>query len=290
MNTFYRKKTKIIEKIMFFLIRLSSATVIAFLLLVMGYIFLKGYKAISWEFLTEVPKNEMTEGGIFPAILGTFYLMIGSTIISVPIGIITAIYLNEYAVNVRLVSVIRLGINNLAGVPSVVFGLFGLALFVTLFDWGSSILAGSVTLGLLNLPVIIRSTEESLKTVPDTYREASLALGATKLQTIVKIVLPNALPGILTGVMLSLGRAAGETAPIMFTAAAFYTPTLPTSVYDEVMALPYHIYVMATQGLHIDQTRPLQYGTAIVLIALVLIVNSTGLILRYRFRKRLSGK
>lgn len=290
MTSFHKTKTKFIEKTMFGMIRLSSLIVISFLIIVIGYIFLKGYKAISWEFLTQPPKNEMTEGGIFPAILGTFYLMLGSTLISVPIGIITAIYLNEYAVNVKLVSIIRLGINNLAGVPSVVFGLFGLALFVTIFDWGSSILAGSVTLGLLNLPVIIRSTEESLKTVPDTYREASLALGATKLQTIVKIVLPNALPGILTGVMLSLGRAAGETAPIMFTAAAFYSPSLPTSVYDEVMALPYHIYVMATQGLHIDKTRPLQYGTAIVLITLVLLLNMTGLILRYKFRKRLKGK
>jgi phosphate transport system permease protein len=233
-----------------------------------------------------MPRSEMTQGGIFPAIAGTFYLMIGSSIISIPIGIITAIYLSEYANSPRIVKVIRLGINNLAGVPSVVFGLFGLSLFVVTFGWGTSIIAGSFTLGLLNLPVIIRSTEEALMVVPTTYREASLSLGATKWQTIYKIVLPNATPGILTGVMLSLGRAAGETAPIMFTAAAFSTD-LPNSIFNEVMALPYHIYVMATAGTHIQETRHLQYGTVIILILLVLMLNMTGMVLRYRFRKRM---
>lgn len=279
----------VIEKIMFALIRVSSFVIIAFLVFMIGYIIKSGASAIDLGFFTEMPRNEMTQGGILPAILGTFYLMVGSSIIAIPIGIITAIYLTEYAKSPRIVKVIRLGINNLAGVPSVVFGLFGLSLFVVFLGFGTSILAGSLTLGVLNLPVIIRSTEEALLVVPGTYREASLSLGATRWQTIYKIILPNALPGILTGVMLSLGRAAGETAPIMFTAAAYYTPELPTSIFNEIMALPYHIYVMATAGTHIQATRHLQYGTAIVLIALVLALNMTGLILRYRFRKRLKG-
>ncbi len=255
----------------------------------LGYILKMGYSALSLEFLTEMPRNEMTEGGIFPAIVGTLYLMLGASIISIPIGVITAIYLSEYAMSPRIVRIIRLGVNNLAGVPSVVFGLFGMSLFVTFFKFEVSIIAGSLTLGVLNLPVIIRSTEEALLTVPASFREASLSLGATRWQTIYRIVLPSALPGILTGIMLSLGRAAGETAPIMFTAATFFTPNLPKSIFNEVMALPYHIYVMATAGAHIQETRHIQYGTAIVLIALVLMLNLTGLILRYRFRKRLLG-
>lgn len=282
-------KSEAIEKTMFTVIRALSYLVLAFLVFILGYIVLKGYSALSWEFITEMPTNEMTRGGIFPAILGTFYLMIGSALVSIPVGIITAIYLTEYAKRPFLVKIIRLGVSNLAGVPSVVFGLFGLALFVVFLDFGTSIIAGSLTLGVLNLPVIIRSTEEALMTVPMTYREASLSLGATRLQTIFRIVLPSALPGILTGVMLSLGRAAGETAPIMFTAASYYAPDLPDSIFSEVMALPYHIYVMATAGTHIQETRHLQYGTAIILILLVLMLNSIGLVLRYRFRKRLKG-
>jgi len=280
-------RSNLTEKTAFFIVRGGAFLVIGVLLFILDYIFIKGASAISWEFITEMPRKEMTEGGIFPAIIGTFYLMLGSSLISIPVGVITAIYLSEYAKNPRIVKIIRLGINNLAGVPSVVFGLFGLSLFVIFMGFGTSIIAGSLTLGLLNLPVIIRSTEEALLVVPETYREASISLGATKWQTIYKIVLPNALPGILTGVMLSLGRAAGETAPIMFTAAAFYTPDLPVSVFNEVMALPYHIYVMATAGTHIQATRHLQYGTAIVLIGLVLMLNLTGLIMRYRFRRRL---
>lgn len=285
----HHAKSEAIEKTMFLLIRAMSYAVLGALVFMVGYIVMKGYSAISWEFITEMPTNEMTKGGILPAILGTFYLMTGSALVSIPIGIITAIYLTEYASSPRLVKAIRLGVSNLAGVPSVVFGLFGLALFVFFLDFGTSIIAGSLTLGVLNLPVIIRSTEEALMTVPMTYREASLSLGATKLQTIFRIVLPNALPGILTGVMLSLGRAAGETAPIMFTAASYYAPDLPESIFSEVMALPYHIYVMATAGTHIQETRHLQYGTAIILILLVLVLNSIGLVLRYRFRKRLKG-
>jgi phosphate transport system permease protein len=282
-------KADLIEKSMFAAVRILSVTVLAFLAVIIGYIILKGYSALSLEFFTEMPRNEMTRGGILPAILGTFYLMVGSALISIPIGVVTAIYLTEYAGRPTVVKIIRLGVSNLAGVPSVVFGLFGLSLFVVFLDFGTSILAGSLTLGVLNLPVVIRSTEEALQTVPGTYREASLSLGATRLQTIFRIVLPNALPGILTGIMLSLGRAAGETAPIMFTAAAYYAPKLPSSIFNEVMALPYHIYVMATAGTHIEATRHIQYGTAIVLIVLVLLLNSAGIVLRYRFRKRLRG-
>jgi phosphate transport system permease protein len=281
-----KNRKKITEQTVFWTIRILSFGVILFLFFVLGYIIKNGASAISWSFLTEMPRKEMTEGGIFPAIVGTFYLMIGSSLISIPVGVATAVYLTEYAENARIVKIIRMGVGNLAGVPSVVFGLFGLSLFVIFFDFGTSILAGSLTLGILNLPLVIRSTEEALLVVPNTYREASISLGATKWQTISRIVLPNALPGILTGVMLSMARAAGETAPIMFTAAAFISPDLPNSVFSEVMALPYHIYVMATAGTHIAETRNLQYGTAIVLIAMVLMLNMAGMILRYRFRKR----
>ena len=267
------KSADITEKIVFALIKIMSLIVIVFLIFMLAYIVKSGISALSWEFITEIPRDEMTRGGVFPAIAGTFFLMIGSSLLSIPVGIITAIYLNEYAGNPRVVKIIRIGINNLAGVPSVVFGLFGLSFFVVYLDFGVSILAGSLTLGVLNLPVIIRSTEEALNTVPGTYREASLSLGATRWQTIYRIVIPSALPGILTGVMLSMGRAAGETAPIMFTAAAFFTPDFPTSVYHEIMALPYHIYVLATAGTHIQETRPLQYGTAIILISLVFLLN-----------------
>jgi phosphate transport system permease protein len=282
-----KTKAYIIQGTGFILVRLGTLIVVISLLLILGFIFYKGFSALSWEFLSKMPEKEMTAGGIFPAILGTFCLITGSSAISIPVGIITAIYLTEYAKNPVIVKIIRLGINNLAGVPSVVFGLFGLSLFVIFLDFGTSILAGSLTLGLLNLPLIIRSTEEALQVVPGTFREASLSLGATRWQTIYRIILPNALPGIMTGIMLSLGRAAGETAPVMFTAAAFYTPDLPSSLFSQTMALPYHIYVMATAGTHIQATRHLQYGTAIVLIGLVLFLNMTGLVLRYRFKKRL---
>lgn len=281
-----QEKARVIEKTSFIIVTILSYTVLGFLLFVLGYVFLQGYKVLSWEFITEFPRNEMRDGGIFPAILGTFYIMIGASVISVPIGIMTAIYLTEYVENIKVLTFIRLVINNLAGVPSVVFGLFGLSVFVVLLDFGSSIIAGSLTLGILNLPLVIRSTEEALLTVPMTYREASLSLGATKWQTIYKIVFPTALPGILTGIMLALGRAAGETAPIMFTCATFFTPFIPDSIFSEIMALPYHIYVLATAGTHIEETRPIQYGTAIVLVALVLSLNLSGMILRYKYRKK----
>ena len=270
----------------FGMIRLSAVVICLALFIMLFYIFIKGWRVINWSFLTEMPYEAMTKGGIFPAIVGTFYLTMGAIIFALPLGVASAIYLSEYARAGRLVRIIRLGITNLAGVPSVVFGLFGLGLFVVFLGFGSCILSGSLTLGFLILPIIISTAEEALKTVPLSYREASLALGATKWQTIYRVVLPAALPGILTGSIIGIGRAAGETAPIMFTAAAFYTGRLPSSIFHEVMALPYHIYVLATAGTHIEQTRPIQFGTAMVLVFLVLGVNLMAIIIRARLRRR----
>jgi phosphate transport system permease protein len=282
----HRKKRRLVQFVAFLIIRGSAVIIGASLAIMLGFIFVRGHKAINWTFLTQPPIEAMTQGGIFPAIIGTLYLTVGAIVIAFPLGVASAVYLNEYARKGRLVRIIRLGINNLAGVPSVVFGLFGLGLFVVFLGFGSSILSGSLTLGFLILPVIIGASEEALKAVPQTYREASLALGGTKWQTIYKVVLPAALPGILTGSILGIGRAAGETAPIMFTAAAFYTARLPSSVFDEVMALPYHIYVLATAGTHIEETRHLQYGTALVLIGLVLGINLVAIIIRTRMRRK----
>ena len=277
---------KIRQFFAFFLIYLATVTVCLGLFFILFFIFKNGISAISLDFLTKPPTEAMTKGGIFPAIVGTFYLSLGAIIFAFPLGVGAAIYLSEYAKEGKIVHIIRIGINNLAGVPSIIFGLFGLALFVVYFKFGSSILSGSLTLGVLILPIIIQATEEALKAVPQSYREASFALGATKWQTIFKVVLPAALPGILTGTILGISRAAGETAPIMFTAAAFYTPKLPRSIFDEVMALPYHIYVLATSGTHIEETKAIQYGTALVLILLVFLLNLTAIILRVRFRKK----
>ncbi|WP_435051119.1 phosphate ABC transporter permease PstA [Desulfatiglans anilini] len=271
---------------MFWLFR-GAALINGLALLVVVFFLVKnGWKAINWTFLTQPPIDSMTRGGILPCIVGTLCLSVGAIVIALPIGVASAIYLHEYAKPGRAMRIIRLGINNLAGVPSVVFGLFGLAFFVVYLKMGVSILAGSLTLAALTLPVIIGSAEEALKAVPQTYREASLGLGATKWQTISKVVLPAALPGILTGAILGLSRAAGETAPIMFTAAVFFTPSMPSSVFDEIMALPYHIYVLATAGTEIEQTRPLQYGTALVLITLVLGLNLVAIIYRARLQRK----
>jgi phosphate transport system permease protein len=231
--------------------------------------------------------DSMTKGGIFPCIVGTIYISLGAIIISLPIGVASAVYLNEYAKPGKVVRIIRLGINNLAGVPSVVFGLFGLSLFVVFLGFGVSILSGALTLAAMTLPVIIGSSEEALRAVPDTYREASLGLGATKWQTTYRVVLPSALPGILTGAILGISRAAGETAPIMFTAAVFFSPSMPSSLFDEIMALPYHIYVLATAGTEIEATRHLQYGTALILIVLVLGLNLIAIIYRARLRRKM---
>ncbi|MBF0224244.1 MAG: phosphate ABC transporter permease PstA [Desulfobacterales bacterium] len=285
-NPFYEKKRKIIQGFLFFLFR-AAAFINGLVLAIIVFFMLKnGWKAINWTFLTQPPMDSMTKGGILPCIIGTLCLSLGAMFFAFPIGVASAIYLNEYAKPSKVIRLIRLGINNLAGVPSVVFGLFGLAFFVTYLKIGVSILSGALTLGAMSLPIIIGSTEEALKSVPNTYREASLGLGATKWQTIYKVVLPAALPGILTGAILGVSRVAGETAPIMFTAAVFYTPDLPSSIFDEIMALPYHIYVLATAGTEIEKTRHLQYGTALVLIALVLGMNLVAIIYRARLRKQ----
>ena len=283
----YDRIRKIKQNIFFFLFRAAAAINGIALLVIIYFMVVNGWRAITWEFLTQPPMQSMTKGGILPCIVGTFALSFGAIIVALPIGIASAIYLTEYARPGKVVRLIRLGINNLAGVPSVVFGLFGLAFFVVILNMGVSIAAGALTLGAMSLPVIIGATEEALKSVPDTYREASLGLGATKWQTIWRVVLPSAMPGILTGAILGISRAAGETAPIMFTGAVFFTPKLPTSIFNEVMALPYHIYVLATAGTEIEKTRHLQYGTAIVLIALVLGMNLVAIIWRSRLRKRL---
>ncbi len=256
------------------------------LAVIVGFVLVNGLPSISWEFLTQAPRDSMTKGGILPCIVGTVVLSYGSMLLALPLGVASAIYLNEYARPGRTVRIIRLGIANLAGIPSVVFGLFGLAFFVTYFGLGVSILSGVMTLAILVLPLIIGSSEEALRSVPQTYREASLGLGATKWQTIQRVVLPAALPGILTGAILGIGRAAGETAAIMFTAAHFFSPHLPESLLDPVMALPYHVYVLATAGTEIEKTRPLQYGTSLVLIVLVLGMNLAAILLRARIQRK----
>ena len=281
------RRRKRFQQFIFMLFRTAALVNGAALLVVVAFITLNGWKAVTWEFLTQAPLQSMTKGGILPCIVGTLCLGIGAIVVALPIGVASAIYLNEYARPGRLLRLIRLGISNLAGVPSVVFGLFGLAFFVIWLKMGVSIIAGVLTLASLTLPVIIGSTEEALKSVPNTYREASLALGATRWQTIYRVVVPAALPGILTGAILGLSRAAGETAPIMFTAAVFYTPNLPASPFDKIMALPYHVYVLATAGTNIEATRPLQYGTSLVLIALVLGMNLAAIVWRARLRKKM---
>ena len=270
----------------FITVRLSAFTIALSIGAFLVYIFVNGIGVINWDFLTLPPRDSMTKGGIMPAILGTFYLTAGAIIIALPLGVTSAIYLSEYARQGPVVRLIRIGVNCLAGVPSIVFGLFGLGLFVVFLQFGSCILSGALTLGFLILPTIIGASEEALKTVPQTFREASLGLGVSRWQTILRIVLPNALPGILTGSILGVGRAAGETAPIMFTAAAFFTAKLPTSIFDEVMALPYHVYVLATAGTHIEETRPIQYGTILVLVALVLGIDLIAIIIRSNIRKK----
>ncbi|NLD81836.1 MAG: phosphate ABC transporter permease PstA [Smithella sp.] len=273
------------QNVFFTLVRASALIITLALGGIILYIVVNGISAISWEFITRPPTDAMTKGGIMPAILGTIYLTIGAIAIGLPLGVASAIYLTEYAKQGRIIRLIKVGINCLAGVPSVVFGLFGLGFFVIFMKFGSSILSGSLTLGFLILPTIIGASEEALKAVPQTFREASLSLGVSKWQTIYRIVLPNALPGILTGSILGIGRAAGETAPIMFTAAAYFTAKLPGSIFDEVMALPYHIYVLATAGTNIEATRPIQFGTVLVLVAVVLGIDLIAIVIRGYMRR-----
>ena len=279
-------KRKIIQHTAFTIIRTAVYVNVGALLIFLAFISVQGISAISWEFLTQAPRQSMTEGGIWPTIVGTVYLSLGAILVAFPLGVGTAIYLNEYAGRGRWVSIVRMGIVNLAGVPSVVYGLFGLAFFVIWLGMGVSILAGALTLGAFILPLVIGSSEEALRAVPQANREASLALGATQWQTIYRVVLPEALPGMITGLILGMSRAAGETAPIMFTAAVFYSRQMPTSIFDEVMAMPYHIFVLATAGTEIEKTRHLQYGTALVLMALVLGMNLLAIIIRNRLQKK----
>lgn len=273
-----RKQLK--QAIAFNFFRLVSLMVVAILFLILGFIMLKGIHVINWEFLTAMPKDGMTGGGIYPAIIGTLCLIAGSMVFAFPVGVLSAIYMNEYLKETFLKRFIRTMTNNLAGIPSIVFGLFGMALFVNTLKFGDSILAGSLTLGLMVLPVIIRTTEEALKSVDDTLRIGSYALGATRLQTIRRVVLPVAFPNILTGLILSIGRVSGETAPILFTVAAYFLPKLPSGIFDQVMALPYHLYVLTTSGTNVEESRPMAYGTAFVLIMIVLILNLLANLIR----------
>ncbi len=280
---------KIEQELGFLLLRIAVVAVLFIVFYIIWDILSKGSGVISWEFLTAKPRKGMTEGGIWPAIVGTFWVSLVTVVFSVPVGVFTAIYLNEYAIQGRLVRVIRLAIRNLSGVPSIVHGLFGFALFVLMLNLGLSILSAGLTLGLLTLPWTITASEEALKTVPLSYREGSLALGATKWQTIRTNVLPYALPGMLTGTILGLARAAGETAPILFTGVAFFWPHLesfPKVLDSQFMALPYHLFIMATQHHEIVKVRPLAYGTALVLVLLVLLMNLSATWIRYRFRKK----
>ncbi|RLE01689.1 MAG: phosphate ABC transporter permease PtsA [Bacteroidetes bacterium] len=272
------------QRLGFSLLTLMTFLTVIPIIGVIIYIIYLGVPAINLEFLTGFPREGMREGGILPAIIGTFYLTLGTAIFAVPLGIGSAIYLSEYAPDNRATQLIRIAIINLAGIPSVVYGLFGLGLFVLFLGFGTSILAGSLTLSIMTLPVIISTTEEALRAVPQAFRTVSMSVGATKWQTIRKIVLPQALPGILTGVILGLERAAGETAPILFTVAAFFLPSLPNSPLDATMALPYHLYVISTQvpGMPIK----IQYGTALVLLVFVLSMNLIATTIRSRARAK----
>ncbi|MFH1046285.1 MAG: phosphate ABC transporter permease PstA [Candidatus Omnitrophota bacterium] len=272
------------QKIAFFFLFLATLLVVVPVGLIVVVIVQKGLPAITWQFLSDIPRQGMRAGGIFPAIIGTIYLVGGAIIFALPIGLLAAIYLSEYARDNILTRLIKLAIVNLAGVPSVVYGLFGLALFVVFFKFGASILSGSLTLGIMILPLIITASREALESVPYSFREVSLSCGASKWQTIRYVVLPNAIPGILTGTILGLGRAAGETAPILFTVAAFYLPQLPKSLFDQAMALPYHLYVISTQVPNVDEK--VRYGTALVLLTMVLVMNLVAILIRYKFRKR----
>lgn len=250
----------------------------------------KGAPALSLQFIFDSPRKGMTEGGIFPAIIGTVFVTTLTALFAVPLGVAAAIHMNEYAKANKFTSLLRLSIRNLAGIPSIVYGLFGLVLFVQAMQFGTSLLASGLTLGLLSLPYIITATEEALKTVPESIKEASIALGCTKWETIRKVILPSAAPGIITGVILGLSRAAGETAPILFTGVFFYQRYLPSSLLDDFMALPYHLYILSTQHHDIEGVRPLAYGTALVLLIMVFGLNMIAFYIRNRFRSQLSPK
>ena len=272
------------QKLVFSFLSLVMAATVIPILAVVVYIILQGAPAISWEFLSGFPRDGMRQGGILPAIVGTFYLTLGTAIFSVPLGIAAAIYLAEYAPENSVTRLIRIAIINLAGIPSVVYGLFGLGLFVFFLKFGTSLLAASLTLSIMTLPVIISAAEEALRAVPQAFRTVSFSLGGTRWQTIRRIILPQALPGMITGVILGLERAAGETAPILFTGAAFFLPRLPNSPFDATMALPYHLFVISTQVP--EMPFQIQYGTALVLLAFVLGMNIIATLIRSRARAK----
>ncbi|MFA6636460.1 MAG: phosphate ABC transporter permease PstA [Candidatus Omnitrophota bacterium] len=276
---------KIEQRIGFLALDLCVVVVAAALFIILYDIVSKGWGQISWEFLSEAPTMGMTEGGIFPAIVGTFMVTVITAVLAVPLGMGCAVYLNEYAKDNFITRLIRMSIRNLSGVPSIVYGLFGVVVFVNMMHLGTSILSAGMTLGLMTLPWTITASEEALKNVPQSYRDGAFALGATKWKTLKTNVIPYAVPGMLTGTILGLARAAGETAPILFTGAAFFLPFLPKSLSDQFMALPYHLYIMATQHHDIGAVRPIAYGTALVLITLILLMNLSAIILRYKLRK-----
>jgi phosphate transport system permease protein len=272
------------EKAAFVILGFATLLVVLPIILTILYIIKNGFSAISWEFITQSPRNGMRQGGIFPAIVGTIILIIGTMVFSLPLGILSAIYLVEYARDNAFTRLIKLSVVNLSGIPSIVYGLFGFTLFVLFLKLGTSILAGALTLSIMSLPVIITATKEALEAVPYSFREISFSLGATRWQTVRYCVLPYAIPGILTGTVLSLSRAAGETAPILFTVAAFYLPRLPRSVFDQVMALPYHLYIISTQVPNMPAS--ISFATAFVLIALVFLMNLVSILLRAHYRKK----
>jgi len=272
------------QRIAFSILGVLTLAIVVPILLVIIYIVANGAGTVTWEFLTAAPRQGMKAGGIFPAIVGTILLVIGTMLFSLPLGVLSAVYLVEYAHDNLFTRLIKLSVVNLSGIPSIVYGLFGFTMFVMLLHLGTSILAGSLTLAIMSLPVIITASKEALESVPNTYREISLSLGATKWQTVRYYVLPYAIPGTLTGTVLSLSRAAGETAPILFTVAAFYLPRLPHSVFDQAMALPYHLYVISTQVPNIPLS--ISFATALVLVGLVFLMNLVSIFLRAHFRKK----
>jgi phosphate transport system permease protein len=280
-----RRRT-VTQAIAFSLLGVSATIAFLALGLILYYMISQGARAISWGFLTQFPRDLMTKGGIFPALVGSFYLAVGAIVFSLPLAVTAAIWLSEYARGGWVVRVIRIGVNTLAGVPSIVFGLVGLAFFVNVLGIGVSVLAGALTLALLILPILIRASEEALSAVPDAFREGALALGATRWHAVRTVILPAAVPGVLTGMVLGVSRAVGETAPILFTAAAFSMSRLPSSPFDRVMALPYHIYVMATESPSYWKTKDLQFGAALVLLGLVLTMNLGAVIWRTQARRR----
>jgi phosphate transport system permease protein len=275
-----------VQTFFFLLLRGTALLVVLVLLSILAFLLWKGAGVLSWQFLTDIPRDGMTTGGIFPALVGTLILTLLSIAFAFPIGLLMGIYLSEYVRDSKIAQFVNTMTNCLAGIPSIVFGLFGMAIFVIGLGFGDSILAGALTLAILVLPIIIRTTDEALRAVPDDMRLASIALGANKLQTIFKIVLPVAFPRILTGLILAVGRVAGETAPILFTVAAYFLPHLPDSLFDQVMVLPYHLYVISTSGTNLEASRPVAYGTALVLLAFILILNLLANALRRYYSKK----